>query len=67
MLEGKNLILGAGCEADGESLYRNLCSQPDVFRYIIKPMKTNHEIDGKGYVYYKSWQEAYTGLIDASY
>lgn len=35
--------------------------------YIIKPMETADEMDGKGYVHYKSWQEAYTGLIDASY
>ncbi len=26
----------------------------------IKPMETADEIDGKGYVHYKSWQEAYS-------
>ena len=35
--------------------------------YIIKQMETADEIDGKGYVHYKSWQETYMGLIDASY
>lgn len=35
--------------------------------YIIKPMQTDDEIDGKGYVHYKSWQETYAGLIDAEY
>ncbi len=35
--------------------------------YIIKPMETAQETDGKGYVHYKSWQEAYTGLVDADY
>ncbi len=35
--------------------------------YIIKPMQTIDEIDGKGYVHYKSWQETYAGLIDAEY
>ena len=35
--------------------------------YIIKPMQTADEIDGKGYVHYKSWQETYKGLIDADY
>ena len=35
--------------------------------YIIKPMQTVDEIDGKGYVHYKSWQETYVGLIDAEY
>lgn len=35
--------------------------------YVIKPMQTADEIDGKGYVHYKSWQETYAGLIDAEY
>ena len=35
--------------------------------YIIKPMQTAQEIDGKGYVHYKSWQETYAGLIDSEY
>lgn len=35
--------------------------------YIIKKMETEDEIRGKGYVHYKSWQETYTGLIDAAY
>ena len=35
--------------------------------YIIKPMQTVDEIDGKGYVHYKSWQETYSGLIDPEY
>ena len=30
-------------------------------------MQTADEIDGKGYVHYKSWQETYKGLIDADY
>ena len=30
--------------------------------YIIKSMQTVDEIDGKGYVHYKSWQETYAGL-----
>ena len=34
---------------------------------IIKPMESEAEIDGKGYVHYKSWHETYTGLIDADY
>ena len=35
--------------------------------YIVKPMQTDDEIEGKGYVHYKSWQETYAGLIDAEY
>ena len=35
--------------------------------YIIKPMESEEEINGKGYVHYKSWHETYTGLIDANY
>ena len=36
-------------------------------KYVIKPMLTDDEIEGKGYVHYKSWQETYAGLIDAAY
>ena len=35
--------------------------------YTIKPMESEEEIDGKGYVHYKSWHETYLGLIDAGY
>lgn len=35
--------------------------------FIIKPMETAEEINTKGYVHYKSWQETYTGLIDDDY
>ncbi len=33
----------------------------------VKPMETEAEIDGKGYVHYKSWHETYTGLVDGDY
>lgn len=35
--------------------------------YLIKPMETAAEMDGKGYVHWKSWQETYAGLIDQHY
>ena len=35
--------------------------------YVVKPMETAEEMDGKGYVHYKSWQETYGGLMEASY
>lgn len=35
--------------------------------FIIKPMETAAEVDGKGYVHYKSWQETYAGLVDEEY
>lgn len=35
--------------------------------YIIKPMETVNEINGKRYVHYKSWQETYTGLVEAGH
>ena len=35
--------------------------------YIIKPMETEEETNGKGYVHYKSWQETYAGLVDDNY
>lgn len=34
---------------------------------IIKEMETDSEIKGKAYVHWKSWQEAYKGIIDESY
>ena len=36
-------------------------------KYIIKPMESEDEINGKGYVHYKSWHETYTGLVDTAY
>lgn len=36
-------------------------------KYIIKKMESNDEIDGKGYVHYKSWHETYTKLVDHKY
>ena len=36
-------------------------------QYKIKKMESEKEIDGKGYVHYKSWQETYTGLVDKDY
>ncbi len=38
-----------------------------VIQYVIKPMETDDEIMGKGYVHYKSWHETYPGLVDAGY
>ncbi len=35
--------------------------------YIIKKMESEDEINGKGYVHYKSWHETYAGLIDKGY
>ena len=35
--------------------------------YLIKPMESEEEINGKGYVHYKSWHETYAELIDARY
>lgn len=36
-------------------------------KYLIKPMESEEEINGKGYVHYKSWHETYTELVDAGY
>ena len=30
-------------------------------------METGEEMDGKGYVHYKSWHETYEGLVDPGY
>lgn len=34
---------------------------------IIKKMETDDEIRGKAFVHWKSWQEAYPGLVDQAY
>ncbi|MBR3312063.1 MAG: GNAT family N-acetyltransferase [Solobacterium sp.] len=34
---------------------------------VIKKMESDDEIKGKAYVHWKSWQEAYPGIIDQSY
>ena len=36
-------------------------------KVVIKKMESEAEIQGKGYVHYKSWHETYTDLIDADY
>ena len=35
--------------------------------FEIKKMETDEEIKGKAYVHWKSWQEAYKGIVDQSY
>jgi len=35
--------------------------------YVVKQMETAEEMDGKGYVHYKSWHETYGGLVEESY
>lgn len=42
----------------------------DVSLYMkitVKKMETDDEIRGKAYVHWKSWQEAYPGLVDQEY
>ena len=34
---------------------------------VIKKIETHDEIKGKAYVHYKSWQEAYSGIVDQRY
>ena len=34
---------------------------------IIKKMETDAEIKGKAFVHYKSWQEAYSGIVEQVY
>ncbi len=38
-----------------------------MYQYIIKDMKNEAEINGKGYVHYKAWHETYTDLVNAEY
>lgn len=35
--------------------------------YIIQPMETPEEMDGKGTVHWRCWHETYAGLVDAGY
>ena len=34
---------------------------------LIKPMDTDAETEGKAYVHWKAWQEAYAGIVDPGY
>ena len=34
---------------------------------VIKKMESDDEIKGKAYVHWKSWQEAYSGIVDQRY
>lgn len=34
---------------------------------IIKPMETDDEIRGKAFVHWRSWHEAYRGIVDSEY
>ncbi len=34
---------------------------------VIKKMESDEEIKGKAYVHWKSWQEAYAGIVDRQY
>ena len=36
-------------------------------KITIKPMETAAETEGKAYVHWKSWQEAYAGIVDPAY
>lgn len=39
----------------------------EMDQYTFKPMETEAEMDGKGYVHYQSWQETYAGLVDPGF
>ena len=34
---------------------------------IIKPMETDDEVRGKAFVHWRSWHEAYSGIVDRTY
>ena len=40
------------------------CMSKDI---QIVPMLSEEDMDGKGYVHWKSWQEAYAGIVDPAY
>ncbi len=63
MQDGCTLV---SCSEMGDFIAENI-EESAIFELTVKPMQTEDEIDGKGYVHYKSWQETYVGLIDAEY
>ena len=38
-----------------------------LMNIVIKKMESDDEIKGKAYVHWKSWQEAYSGIVDQRY
>lgn len=40
---------------------------PNRMKFTIVPMISEAEINGKGYVHWKSWHETYTGLVAPGY
>lgn len=34
---------------------------------VIKPMQTDAEMEGKAYVHWQAWQQAYADIVDAGY
>ena len=38
-----------------------------MIEFEICPMVSDSEMDEKGYVHYKSWQETYSGLMPDDY
>ena len=55
------------CRRDNEDGKSRFAGETDMEKFVIKKMESEDEINGKGYVHYKSWHETYTGLIDADY
>ena len=39
----------------------------EMDQYTFKPMETDSEMEGKGYVHYTAWQETYAGLVDPGF
>lgn len=35
--------------------------------FVIKPMETEDELRGKAYAHWRSWQDAYAGLVDPAF
>ncbi|MBR2790788.1 MAG: GNAT family N-acetyltransferase [Eggerthellaceae bacterium] len=54
---------------DGTTFTSDSCllTRDDYLARIVKPMETDDEKRGKGYVHWRSWQETYPGLIDQAY
>ena len=50
-----------------ESIWVNYVFKKVHDKISIIPMVTDEDMEGKGYVHWKSWHETYTGLVDPTY
>ena len=50
-----------------QATIRHFQRETDMENIVVQKMESEDEINGKGYVHYKSWHETYPGLVDPGY